>query len=163
MKKARIQPFDETLLWLFLAVCLVLLLIMPTLLQWEHDGQDFGKWMFYTLVSLCTATVFLCFLRSFEWAIFTQDGILVKCIFGTVKFLEYAEIISITKGRKQSYRCRTYIHRNWFIIKEQQIVECPNKHSREMGFNRKKNAYIGIVANEKNTAIVNELNKRLFS
>ncbi|MBR2341229.1 MAG: hypothetical protein IKA72_02335, partial [Clostridia bacterium] len=102
---------------------------------------------------LIVATIF--FLRSFEWAIFTADGIIIQCIFGRLNYLKWTEIESITKEKKETYNSRgAPIYEKWLIIRK------TNGYIEKAGFNKKNKNIVWIISNEKNVEIIKAHSKK---
>ena len=156
MKKVflRVQPIYKILVHLLL----VLIFSMPPLmllLEYNEEINDIWYWIsLIVFVAILIPYIFL-FLRYFEWAIVDEQGITIKCLFGTINFFSWKDIAHIKVVKDELRPARYNVTRKAVVLLKWITIKTSIGEQANLGFNKKKNKAIWITANKKNIEIIN--------
>lgn len=131
-KTLRIQPIYTVLVGLFLLICSILLLLLPTILNWEK--ASLGYEILFFAVALITAIYgVLTSLKGTQYAIITDEEIIIKGFFIKTVIIKWHDVKSITKEKILTYNSRAQIFLEYIVVKtdENTKVKTPRKQTEK--------------------------------
>ena len=149
----RIQPIYTVLVGLFLFICGISLLLLPTILNWEKDSLGY-EILFFAVALITAISGVLISLQGTQYAIVTDEEIIFKGIFIKTVIIKWQDVKSITKEKILTYNSRAQIFLEYIVIKtdENAKVKAPRKQTKKC---------CQILATKKNLVFMRKQARRL--
>lgn len=92
----RVQPIATIGTWLILLAIFILFIFMPSWGNFEKSELD-SKIIFYSILVIICLLCFISFIYQLQYAIVSEDGIIIKNLFFTFISIKWREIYEISQ------------------------------------------------------------------
>lgn len=142
-KTIFVQPVYTIVTWVIALLLIIIILFLPSILQWDR-GDKSEVIMYYGLFSIVLLIALIALLYYIQVAILSDEGVLIKNIFGKIVFIEWSAITDISI-QELIYDPRYAIKKKWIVLKTDN-----SQIAHKSGVNRRKKGPWQIKATTKN-------------
>lgn len=149
-KILRVQPVYTMLLYLFMVLCFVFFLFMPSILKWDSSGiYDI---IYYCLMGSCCCFAAAMLIYYIQFARVDSEGIVISVLFYPIAKVRWEDVHSAVCCKVLTYDNRTNVYLKWIVLK----CSASDYVRGRVGRNKKNKSPLCIIATAKNIAVISQ-------